>query len=98
MYVELGLSEYLLVVFRALSLTHELVFALSQMLGGDTLLSQARKPEIMADAAHAILVKPLSQCSGNFFIDDDVLRKEGVKNFDQCAFFPSNSLSFSSSI
>ena len=36
---------------------------------------------IMADAAHAILTKPSREFSGNFCIDDEVLRKEGVTDF-----------------
>lgn len=41
----------------------------------------ARKPDIMADAAHAILTRDARACTGNFFIDDDVLRDAGVTNF-----------------
>src|SRR3546814_7651467 len=37
-----------------------------------------RRPEIMADAAHAILTRPSRECTGNFFLDDDVLREEGM--------------------
>lgn len=45
----------------------------------------ARKPDIMADAAYAILLKDpkLSTSSGNFHIDDDVLKNEGITGFDQ---------------
>ncbi len=48
------------------------------VLGGDPLRRQARRPEIVADAAHAILVREARRCSGNFFIDEAVLREEGV--------------------
>ena len=41
-----------------------------------------RKPEIMADAAHAILTRASRECTGNFFIDEDVLRDAGVTDFD----------------
>jgi len=44
-------------------------------------LRKCRKPEIMADAAHAILTKPSRQCTGNFFIDDTLLHAEGVRDF-----------------
>lgn len=37
--------------------------------------AKCRKPEIIADAAHAILTQPSAQCTGNFFIDDEVLSK-----------------------
>jgi citronellol/citronellal dehydrogenase len=40
-------------------------------------------PEIVADAAHAILLRPAAECSGNFFIDDEVLAEEGVDDLAQ---------------
>jgi citronellol/citronellal dehydrogenase len=49
-----------------------------------------RTPEIMADAAHAILTKDAKTCTGNFFIDDEVLRSEGVTDLDQYAVTPGN--------
>jgi hypothetical protein len=48
--------------------------AVQNLLGGDATMQGARTPEIMADAAHAILTKPSRECTGNFFIDEDVLR------------------------
>lgn len=45
--------------------------------------ARCRKPEIMADAAHAILTRDSRGCTGNFFIDDAVLAEEGVGDFDQ---------------
>ena len=59
--------------------------AVRNLLGGEEAVRQCRKPEIMADAAHAILIRKARQCTGNFFIDDDVLAAEGVKDFDQYA-------------
>ena len=53
------------------------------ILGGDTLKSLSRKDQIMADAAHAILTKPSRECTGNFFIDEDLLRTEGVSDFSK---------------
>ena len=44
-------------------------------------LRASRKPEIMADAAHLILTRDSGSCSGNFFIDEDVLREAGVEDF-----------------
>ena len=41
-------------------------------------MSRARSPQIMADAAHAILVRDSREVTGNFYIDDDVLAAEGV--------------------
>jgi citronellol/citronellal dehydrogenase len=51
------------------------------LLGGDESMARARRPEIVADAAHAILTRPARECTGNFFLDDDVLREEGVTDF-----------------
>jgi citronellol/citronellal dehydrogenase len=50
-------------------------------LGGDAMAAVSRTPEIMADAAYAVLSRPASECSGNFFIDEEVLRGEGVSDF-----------------
>jgi citronellol/citronellal dehydrogenase len=47
-----------------------------------------RKPEIMADAAHAILVRPSREFTGNFCIDEIVLRELGVTDFDKYAVVP----------
>jgi len=39
---------------------------------------RCRKPEIMADSAHAVLTRPAKDCTGNFFIDDEVLAAAGI--------------------
>ena len=57
--------------------------AVHNYLGGDETLRQCRKPEIVADAAHAIFGKPAKSFSGNFLIDDSFLAGEGVTDFDQ---------------
>ena len=62
--------------------------AVRNLLGGDEAVRHCRKPEIMADAAHAILMRDSRKCTGNFFIDDDVLRAEGVADFDHYAVEP----------
>ena len=54
-------------------------------LGGDAMAAESRSPEIMADAAYAVLSRPLAECSGNFFIDEEVLRAEGVDDFSRYA-------------
>ncbi|MDZ4852462.1 MAG: NAD(P)-dependent oxidoreductase [Pirellulaceae bacterium] len=59
--------------------------AIQNLLGGEQLMRRSRKPEIMADAAYAILTRNSRECSGNFFIDDDVLRSIGVTCFDDYA-------------
>jgi citronellol/citronellal dehydrogenase len=55
--------------------------AVRNVLGGDDAAARSRRPEIMGDAAHAVLVRPSRDCTGNLFIDDDVLRAEGVTDF-----------------
>ncbi|HXY34165.1 MAG TPA: NAD(P)-dependent oxidoreductase [Planctomycetaceae bacterium] len=62
--------------------------AVQNLLGGAEAVRHCRKPEIMADAAHAILVRPSAECTGNFFVDEEVLRAEGVRDFDRYAVTP----------
>jgi citronellol/citronellal dehydrogenase len=50
------------------------------MLGGEDMMRASRKPDIMADAAYAIFTKGVA-FSGNFLIDEDFLRGEGVSDF-----------------
>jgi citronellol/citronellal dehydrogenase len=52
--------------------------AVQNLLGGDEAMARSRKPEIVADAAHAILTRPSGECTGNFFLDDEVLAEEGI--------------------
>jgi citronellol/citronellal dehydrogenase len=47
--------------------------AVQNLLGGDEAMARSRKPEIMADAAYAIFTRPARECTGNFFIDEDLL-------------------------
>jgi citronellol/citronellal dehydrogenase len=62
--------------------------AVRNLLGGEAAVARCRTPEIMADAAHAILVRDSRTCTGNFFIDDAVLAEEGVVDFDGYAVAP----------
>jgi citronellol/citronellal dehydrogenase len=57
--------------------------AIQFALGGEAGMRQCRTVEIMADAAHAVFVKPAREFSGNFLIDDSFLYAEGVRDFDQ---------------
>jgi citronellol/citronellal dehydrogenase len=66
--------------------------AVRNLLGGDAMTKMSRKPEIMADAAHVVLSRAASDCSGNFFIDEEVLRESGVTDFDQYAHEPGGQL------
>jgi len=51
------------------------------ILGGDPLKNLSRTDDIMADAAYLILTQPSRECTGNFFIDEDLLRAHGVTDF-----------------
>jgi citronellol/citronellal dehydrogenase len=62
--------------------------AVQNLLGGAETIRCSRKPEIMADAAHAILTRSSRECTGNFFIDDEVLRAAGVTDFERYAMSP----------
>lgn len=59
---------------------------------GAELMNASRKPEIMADAAHAVLVRPAREFTGNFLIDDLVLAEAGVTDFDRYRVDPSQPL------
>lgn len=53
------------------------------MIAGKDTFNVSRKPEIVADAAYYILTQDPATTTGNFFIDDEVLAKAGVTDFDQ---------------
>jgi citronellol/citronellal dehydrogenase len=58
------------------------------ILGDAVKPENCRKPEIMADAAHAILCQDARQCTGNFYLDEDVLRATGLRDFEPYAVQP----------
>lgn len=66
--------------------------AVQNLLGGDDLIRKSRKPQIVADAAFYILQRPSDQHTGRFFIDEEVLREEGVVDFEQYAVNPGSEL------
>ena len=47
--------------------------AVQNLLGGDEVMAKSRTPEILSDAAYAIFSQPSRECTGNLFIDDEVL-------------------------
>ena len=55
--------------------------AVRNLLGGGEAVKHSRTPEIVADAAYAILCRESRACTGNFFIDEDVLRAAGRTDF-----------------
>lgn len=59
--------------------------AVQNLLGGDYLIQKSRTPEIVADAAFYILQQASTTCTGNFFLDEEVLIKEGITDFSQYA-------------
>ena len=61
--------------------------AIRNFYGTDDAL-RSRKPEIMADAAHVILTHSSRECSGNFYVDEEILRQEGIKDFSRYAVTP----------
>jgi citronellol/citronellal dehydrogenase len=60
--------------------------ALAMIPGIDTAF--CRTPEILSDTAHIILNRDGKECSGNFFIDDEVLASEGITNLNKYAVVP----------
>lgn len=66
--------------------------AVKYALGGDAMIDCSRSPEIMADAAAHILNQDSEVCTGNFFIDEDLLRSIGVTDFTEYAINPTKTL------
>jgi len=62
--------------------------AVLNLLGGQMLMNMSRTPEIMADAAYYILSKASTQCTGNTFIDEEVLANEGIVDLDKYSVVP----------
>ncbi|MEJ2694262.1 MAG: NAD(P)-dependent oxidoreductase [Candidatus Thiodiazotropha sp.] len=62
------------------------------MLEGLVKAENCRTADIVADAAHAIVTRDSRSCSGNFFIDEEVLREEGVSDFKPYAIDPNGQL------
>lgn len=66
--------------------------AVKNLMGGNQLVQSSRKPEIMADAAFVVINKDCKTCTGNFFIDETVLKENGEEDFDKYAFNPDKNL------
>lgn len=62
--------------------------AAMEMLAGDASFKVSRKPEIMADAAYVILCRSPNTTTGQFLIDDDVLKESGINDFKPYACDP----------
>ena len=62
--------------------------AVMNLLGGQALINMSRTPDILADAAYFILKRPSSTCTGNFFIDEEVLASEGITDLSGYSVVP----------
>jgi citronellol/citronellal dehydrogenase len=62
--------------------------AVRNLLGGAMLANMSRTPEILADAAYAILCRPSGECTGNLFIDEQVLAQEGITDLEKYSVVP----------
>src|SRR5258708_9307223 len=91
--MELGLAEELNGRSAVNALWRQPIIATAAIasLGGPALLKNCRKPQIMADAAYAVVTKGLD-FTGKFLIDEQVLRAEGVEDFSSYAFAPGEPL------
>jgi citronellol/citronellal dehydrogenase len=66
--------------------------AVRNLLGGETLIQMSRTPEILADCAFYILQRPSTECTGNTFIDEEVLASEGISDLEKYAVKPGGRL------
>ena len=66
--------------------------AVKNLLGGDALINMSRHADIVADAAYHIFSQPAAACTGNTFLDEEVLLKWGDGNFDKYAVVPGGKL------
>jgi citronellol/citronellal dehydrogenase len=60
--------------------------AVQNLLGGDVAMAKSRKPEIVADAAYAILTRDSRACTANLYLVEDVLAEEGVTDLTQYSY------------
>lgn len=66
--------------------------AVRNLLGGQMLANMSRTPDIIADAAHYILSQPAATCSGNTFVDEDVLALAGITDLEKYSVVPGATL------
>ena len=80
------------VAFNALWPQTAIATAAIRLLEGSVVAENCRTPAIMADAAYEILIRDSRQCTGNFFLDENVLRGTGMQNFDHYQVSPGQPL------
>lgn len=61
-----------------------------ELIAGSDSNNYTRKVDIMADAAYAVLSTDPRKTTGNFFIDEKVLKEQGITDFVQYACAPEN--------
>lgn len=66
--------------------------AVKNLLGGEMISNRSRKPEILADSAYHILQRSSKECTGNLFLDEDILRSEGITDLNHYAVVPGSEL------
>jgi NAD(P)-dependent dehydrogenase (short-subunit alcohol dehydrogenase family) len=66
--------------------------AVNNLLGGEALMKMSRTVDILADTAHIILSRSSSECTGNTFIDEEVLAKEGITDLSKYSVVPDGEL------
>jgi citronellol/citronellal dehydrogenase len=66
--------------------------AVKNLLGGRAAVNHSRKPEIVADAAYLILTQNSKECTGNFFIDDEILIEHGISDLGKYSVVPGEKL------
>ena len=66
--------------------------AIRNLLGGEEMIRMSRSPEIVANAAHAILTRNSRECTGNFFTDEEALAAAGFTDLSQYAVAPDDQL------
>jgi citronellol/citronellal dehydrogenase len=66
--------------------------AVRNLLGGEKMIAASRRPDIMGDAAWAVLTRDSRKCTGQFLTDEEVLAEEGVTDFDKYAVVPGTPL------
>lgn len=66
--------------------------AVRNLLGGEDAVRRCRQPEIVADAAYEILTRPSRECTGQYFLDEDVLRDSGIGDLSSYAVDPTTEL------
>lgn len=66
--------------------------AVKNLLGGDALVNRSRKPEILAESAYQIFSRPSASCTGNLYLDEQVLAEAGITDLEPYSVNPGGAL------